>query len=72
MKPYLKLFILFALVLTINSTYSQEIKFVNAPEYYQLYACDKSDSSTVSIHGKIKRGLEYKTILLKTFKDEYL
>lgn len=59
----------FVLIIISISGFSQEVKYLEAPENYQLYARDKSDSSTVRIHGEIDNGKKYDAIKLKVFKN---
>ncbi len=60
-------FILFAFM-----SFSQEVKFFEAPENFQLYARDKSDSATVSVRGEFGKNTKYDEIVLKVFKDDVL
>ena len=52
--------------------FSQEVKYLQSPENYQLYARDKSDSATVIVHGTFDKEEKYDEILLKIFKDNEL
>ena len=66
---------LFSILIVLFSTYcsiAQEIRYINAPEFYQLYARDKSDSATVSIHGEISKERTCDAVMLKVFKDDQL
>jgi len=57
-------FILFAFV-----SFSQEINYSEAPENFQLYARDKSDSATVSVRGKLSKDKKWDEITLNVFKN---
>ncbi len=69
MRLLFNLCIVLILLLNIKSAFAQEINYIEAPENYQLYARDISDSATVSIHGKIKKGVTFNTVQLNVFKD---
>ena len=64
-----KQIIVFLFLIYSFSAYSQDIKFQDAPEDFQLYARDKSDSAMVSVRGKYKKGLKYEMVSLHVFKD---
>lgn len=49
--------------------FSQDLEFAEVPENYRLYARDLTDSATVSIKGKPKKGFDLKALSLKVYKD---
>ena len=61
-----------ALVLTTIAGFSQEIRFVDAPEFYQLYARDKTDSAEVKVAGHVRGEADFSQLALKVFKDGLL
>lgn len=61
------LFIFFAF-----DSFAQDIQYSKAPENYQLYARDISDSASVLIRGKIPKGVKYDELTLHVFKDNEL
>lgn len=56
-------------ILTTINLFSQEINFTEAPENYQLYARDTSDSAQVFISGNVKGEPNFEQFTLKVFKD---
>lgn len=67
MKTYLASILL--LVSFLNG-FSQELKFSEVPEDYQLYARDELDSAEVKISGKVIGKERFDGLLLKVFKDD--
>lgn len=67
MKTYLACILL--LVSFLNG-FSQELKFSEVPEDYQLYARNKLDSAEVKISGKVVGKEPFDGLLLKVFKDD--
>ncbi len=68
-KKYLAVFIL---ILTTIVGFSQELKFSDAPEFYRLYARDKSDSAEVNVSGHVQGNPGFSELELKVFKDGIL
>lgn len=69
MEVSLKHFFVFIIFISSFNVFSQDIKFDVAPENFQLYARDKSDSAMVSVRGKLDKELKYETLTLRVFKD---
>ena len=69
MKQLKKYSFLYVFIFTISSVFAQEINFTEAPEDYQLYARDTSDSAQVFISGNVKGEPDFKELILKVFKD---
>lgn len=72
MFAYCRILIVCIILIFSVTGFSQDIKYLEAPENYQLYARDKSDSATVLVHGEIGKGKKYNSIELKVFKDNQL
>ena len=70
MTKSIKPIITFILFICVFSLYSQDIKFQDSPEDFQLYARDKSDSALVSVRGKLSKNLKPEAISLHVFKDK--
>lgn len=54
------------------SLFSQEITFTKAPEDYQLYARDASNTAKVILSGRVKDKTKQKNYVLKVFKNDEL
>lgn len=52
--------------------FGQDLVFSEVPENNRLYARDLTDSATVSISGKPKKGFDLKALSLKVYKDGIL
>lgn len=61
-----------AFIFSVFTGSSQEFKYFESPENFQLYAREKNDSATITVHGELDKGLNYDEILLKVFKDNVL
>ncbi len=72
MFTYNRILIICTILLFSVDGFSQDINYLEAPESYQLYARDKSDSATVLVRGKIGKDKKYDAIQLKVFKDNQL
>lgn len=69
MRRHLKHLLIIPLFLTSLVSRGQELIISKAPEDYQLYARDKSDSAQVMISGKLAKGSELQGLSLKVLKD---
>jgi len=69
MKTYFKLLTFFSFLFLLNSVSAQEIHFSEAPENFQLFARDKSDSALVRVRGQLKKGTVYEAVKLLVYKD---
>jgi len=61
--------VLYSLLLIVFKGFSQDLEFTEVPENNRLYARDLTDSSTVSISGKPKKGFHLEALSLKVYKD---
>ncbi|MBP0905429.1 sialate O-acetylesterase [Mariniflexile gromovii] len=68
---YFSLF-LFLFFCVSTTLWAQEIKFIEAPENYQLYARDTTNSAEVLVSGALKKQSILKKVTLKVFKDDVL
>ncbi|MCK0157283.1 prolyl oligopeptidase family serine peptidase [Cellulophaga sp. F20128] len=69
MRTFQTHFILFIFLLQGIASFSQELHFSAAPENYQLYARDSSNTATVQISGAVNGTPDFKQMTLKVFKD---
>lgn len=69
MKRHLKKLPLLIFVFTSLVAHGQELIISKAPENYQLYARDETDSADVEISGKLGKGSTVKGLSLKVLKD---
>ncbi len=69
MKPCFNFFIALFFALVATSVNAQEIKIIEAPEFYQLYARDATDSAEVVITGRVKGNGRVGDLSLYVYKD---
>lgn len=62
------IYVFFFLIHALQGS-GQELSLTNAPEHYQLYARDMSDSARVGFTGQLAKGSLVKGLGLKVFKD---
>tara|TARA_R110002049_G_scaffold239228_1_gene412303 strand:+ start:305 stop:1783 length:1479 start_codon:yes stop_codon:yes gene_type:complete len=72
MKSFKLYFILFIFLGQGITSFSQELKFYNLPENYQLYARDSSNNASVLISGEVIGVPDFKKLTLKVFKNDVL
>ncbi|WP_282148955.1 sialate O-acetylesterase [Algibacter lectus] len=72
MKNQSSYLLLCAFTLLSMSLFAQKIRITEAPEDYQLYARDSSNTAEVLISGNIKGTPDFKEFSLKVFKDNVL
>lgn len=72
MNSFKGYFFLFFIILTVNATTAQELKFTDAPEDYRLYARNNLDSAKVHLSGVVKGHPIFKEYSLKVFKNNVL
>ncbi len=69
MKPFAHFLIVVLFLIPFKSSVAQEVRILEGPENYQLYARDHADSASVAVQGMIKKGVTFNSVKLKVFKD---